>query len=172
METGEDADAHPRAKRKRTCSPSISAPSQIGRKKANFCSCCKKRFPSGPAWDYHNKIKLLALSKRRIEVKDYRVNQQRLVCHFDQCCYSANSVEHMLAHLTSGKHGSRRHLLKTGTISFFEGKPVPAAVYVIEMMEGGAEDSGLTCPSCQQHFGNEQNLKKHVKSGICPGINF
>ena len=171
METGEDADAEPRAKRRRTRSPSISAPSQIGRKKANFCSCCKKRFPSGPAWDYHNKIKLLALSKRRIEVEDYRVNQQRLVCHFDQCCFSANSVEDMLAHLTSGRHGTKRQLLKSGTISFFEGKLVSAAVYVIEVMEG-AEDSGLTCPSCQQHFGNEQNLKKHVKSGICPGINF
>ena len=171
MEAAEDVDAEPRAKRRRTASPSISAPSQTGRKRANICSCCKKRFPSGPAWDYHNKIKLLALSKRRIEVQEYRPNRQRLVCQFDQCCFSTKAVEDMVAHLTSGRHGSKRQLLKNGTISFFEGKPVPAAVYVIEVMEG-AEDSATTCPSCQQHFGNGQNLKKHVKSGICPGINF
>ena len=104
-------------------------------------------------------------------MQEYRPNRQRLVCQFDQCCFSTKAVEDMVAHLTSGRHGSKRQLLKDGTISFFEGKPVPAAVYVIEVMEG-AEDSATTCPSCQQHFGNGQNLKKHVKSGICPGINF
>ena len=138
-------------------------------KSANICKSCKTKFPSSEALDIHTKMKLKALSKVRIEKKDFLPASQLLVCHFVDCCYTSDSLENMSRHFQSGKHGTRKHLLSSGELEQNGKKIEVSRAYVIQRGPLSAAAGPTTCPTCQQHLSTGKALAKHVKYG-CRGM--